>query len=142
MQFRIPDYETIIDIHNIIINEYGGLSGVPHPQRIEAAIARPQSYMHYEDSCDIYLVAAIILDSLARNHAFADGNKRTALTTMIFMYNLNREDNLGYGLAMNADFEQLVLDVAIKKPAMHELHVRVKDLFIKYSIEGLPSSNS
>ncbi|ROR83616.1 death on curing protein [Plantibacter flavus] len=46
---------------------------------LDAAIARPQSTVFGLDAYpDIFLKAAALLHSIARNHAFVDGNKRTA----------------------------------------------------------------
>jgi len=46
---------------------------------LDAAVARPQSTVFGLDAYpDIFLKAAALLHSIARNHAFVDGNKRTA----------------------------------------------------------------
>lgn len=117
MQFSLPSHETILEIHEIVIDMYGGLKGVPHPEYINSSIARPQNYMSYQKNCDIHLVAALILNSIATFHAFADGNKRTALISMLMTYRLN-DIELGYDLHMNSKFENLVLRVAHKKPSI------------------------
>jgi len=47
---------------------------------LEAAVLRPQSSAFGEDAYPtIHEKAAALLHSLARNHPFVDGNKRTAL---------------------------------------------------------------
>lgn len=117
MEYKLPSYETILEIHEIVIDSYGGLSGIQHPQYIESALARPQNYMKYQKNCDIHLVAALLLNSIATYHAFSDGNKRTALISMIMAYRLNNI-NLEYDLHMNKKFERLVLKVADKKPSI------------------------
>ena len=114
MQFSIPSFESILEIHKIVLEEHGGLEGVPHPELIESSIMRPQTYMAYDENCDIHLIAAIILHSLAGYHAFADGNKRTALVTMLMTYRLNGV-RLEYSLYLNEKFEELVLKVAENK---------------------------
>jgi len=53
----------------------GGLQGVPNPHLIESALARP--YTGYYPR--IWQKAAALVESMARNHGFADGNKRTTL---------------------------------------------------------------
>lgn len=46
---------------------------------LESAIARPQASAFGEDAYpDLHLKAAALLESLARNHALVDGNKRLA----------------------------------------------------------------
>ena len=46
---------------------------------LEAAVARPRATAYGLDAYpDLYTKAAALLQSLARNHALVDGNKRTA----------------------------------------------------------------
>ena len=46
---------------------------------LDSAVARPQSTVYGVDAYpDLYTKAAALLQSLARNHALVDGNKRTA----------------------------------------------------------------
>jgi death on curing protein len=54
------------------------MDGIPNPGLIEGAIARP--YMGYYRSME--RKAAALVESMARNHGFADGNKRTTLILM------------------------------------------------------------
>lgn len=64
-------------IHDRQIAEHGGLSGVLDAGRVEAALAHPQNLLAYELP-DAAALAAAYAHRLARCHAFADGNKRTA----------------------------------------------------------------
>ncbi len=134
MQFVLPSADTILEIHEIVINQYGGLHGVPHPDRIEAALQRPRTYMDYQNEYGIHVVAALILDSFARNHAFADGNKRTALLAMLMTYNLNNITKIRYDLHMNKAFEELVLEVTTKKPTIKVLQAKLRQLIEEYSV--------
>lgn len=111
MQFKVPSLETILDIHQIILDDYGGLSGVLHPEMLESAVYRPNNFMTYDTYCDIHLVAALMLESIATYHIFSDANKRTALVTMLMTYRLN-EIKLSYSLMTNRRLERLVLSVA------------------------------
>lgn len=56
--------------------------GEPHPRDlglVQAAVARPQTTVFGEDAYpDVHAKAAALMHSLARNHAFVDGNKRVA----------------------------------------------------------------
>lgn len=54
---------------------FGGRQGVINLGSIESALARP--YSGYYRS--IHRKAAALVESVVRNHGFADGNKRTAL---------------------------------------------------------------
>ena len=71
------DYLTVADVlgmHTILMQRYGGAPGVRDPGALEAALYRPQTG-YYED---IVAEAASLLESLAINHPFVDGNKRIA----------------------------------------------------------------
>jgi death-on-curing protein len=59
----------------------GGLQGIPNPEMIESALARPYSgyYRRIEQK------AAALAQAMASNHGFADGNKRT---TVILIHTL------------------------------------------------------
>ena len=70
------DYLTVADVlgmHTVLIRRYGGLPGVRDPGALEAALYRPQTG-YYKDTIE---QAAALMESLAINHPFVDGNKRT-----------------------------------------------------------------
>ena len=54
---------------------YGGLEGIPNLSLVESAIARPYSGYYPK----LHQKAAALVQSMASNHGFADGNKRTTL---------------------------------------------------------------
>jgi death-on-curing protein len=70
-------------IHNILIDKFGGSKGIRDLGLLESALARPFATF---DNNDLYRnpieKAAAILESIAINHPFVDGNKRTAYTLM------------------------------------------------------------
>jgi death-on-curing protein len=69
--------DIVLAIHDRQLAEHGGLAGIPNVDRIEAALARQQNLAAY-NSPDAAALAAAYAFGLARNHGFADGNKRTA----------------------------------------------------------------
>jgi death-on-curing protein len=69
--------EVIYAIHDRQISEHGGLSGVRDQGAVESAMARPRNLAVYGEP-DAPALAAAYAFGLARNHGFADGNKRTA----------------------------------------------------------------
>ena len=74
--------ENILYIHQELIDEFGGASGILDITSLESAVARPQSGYYN----DIYEEAAALMESLAINHPFIDGNKRIAFfATDIFL---------------------------------------------------------
>jgi death-on-curing protein len=57
---------------------------------VDSAVARPRAaFAGVEAYPSLHLKAAALLESLAGNHALVDGNKRTALASMLFFYDLN-----------------------------------------------------
>ncbi len=67
----------ILAVHGRQIAEHGGLDGVRDQGAVESALARPLNLAAY-GSPDAADLAAAYAFGLARNHGFADGNKRTA----------------------------------------------------------------
>ena len=64
-------------IHDHQLAEHGGPEGVRDAGVLESALARPRNLAAYERPDAVALAAAYAF-GLARNHPFADGNKRTA----------------------------------------------------------------
>jgi death-on-curing protein len=64
-------------VHDRQLAEHGGLDGMRDKGAVESALARPQNLEVYGDA-DAAALAAAYAYGLARNHGFADGNKRTA----------------------------------------------------------------
>ena len=67
--------------------------GEPRPRDVglvSSAVARPQTSVFGEDAYpDLHTKAAALLHSLARNHAFVDGNKRVAWLSIGAFYWIN-----------------------------------------------------
>jgi len=83
-----PTLEEALYLHRILIERFGGKSGVLDVGLLESALARPRSGYYKSLS----LQAAALMHSLAKNHAFVDGNKRMALAltaTFLLMNKLN-----------------------------------------------------
>ena len=74
MTREFPTVEEVIAIHDELIAEFGGSYGLRDLGGLESALLRPQ--IGYYDG--IIEEAAAMMESLAMNHPFVDGNKRTA----------------------------------------------------------------
>ena len=71
--------ELVKAIHDRQLAEHGGGSGVRDEGLLESALARPQQLFAYGGTdVDMPALAAACAHGIARNHAFVDGNKRTA----------------------------------------------------------------
>lgn len=64
-------------IHEAVIEMAGGAQGLRDAALLESALARPQNQYAYGET-DTFQLAASYAEAISRNHAFVDGNKRTA----------------------------------------------------------------
>ncbi len=108
----------VLFIHARLITETGGEHGVLDIGLLESAIFRPQSTF---DGVDLYptlfLKAAALLESLIGNHAFLDGNKRTAITAASIFLRRN-----GFQLfANNRQLEQFTLACAKRQYSLPQI---------------------
>ena len=69
----------------VLMQSYGGVLGLRDPGALEAALFRPQTG-YYKD---IVAQAAALLESLAINHPFLDGNKRVAFAAADVFLRIN-----------------------------------------------------
>lgn len=67
-----------VEIHRAMIDAHGGSHGIRDIGALESALFRPQSG-YYED---IVAESCALMESLAVNHPFIDGNKRVAFGAM------------------------------------------------------------
>lgn len=106
---RFVTQAIAIALHKDQIARYGGDAGIRDQGLLESALAMPKAmfagqYVHD----DLIAMAGAYLFHLAKNHAFVDGNKRIAFTTMVYFL-----DDHGYGLDLTHEqAEAFVLRVA------------------------------
>ena len=99
--------DVILAIHDEQLVEHGGGSGLRDAGLLESALSRPQHLVAY-GTPDAAALAAAYGFGLAKNHAFVDGNKRTAFVAVELFLALN-----GQGLvADDADCVFTMLAVA------------------------------
>lgn len=82
------DYLTVVEvlaIHEDQIERFGGAKQVRDLGQLEAALFRPQTGYYP----DLIAQAAALWESLSQNHAFVDGNKRTAFAAMFTFLTIN-----------------------------------------------------
>jgi death on curing protein len=81
----MTEYVTTADalfFHQLLIEHYGGASGLRDAGALESALHRPQT--GYYDT--LIHEAAALLESLVQIHPFVDGNKRVAFAvTDVFL---------------------------------------------------------
>jgi death-on-curing protein len=70
--------EALLLLHDKSLARFGGLEGVRDEGLLDSALTRPQNAFHHDGLRDIAGFAASYAFGLAKNHPFADGNKRAA----------------------------------------------------------------
>ncbi|MCO4090701.1 MAG: type II toxin-antitoxin system death-on-curing family toxin [Sphingorhabdus sp.] len=98
--------DVTIAAHAEQIAEHGGGEGIRESGLLENAMARPQNLALYGEP-DISELAASYAYSIALNHPFVDGNKRTAAVVSETFLMLNG------GLLLATDAELVVAFVAL-----------------------------
>ncbi|MBI3442529.1 MAG: type II toxin-antitoxin system death-on-curing family toxin [Candidatus Sungbacteria bacterium] len=109
---RYLDHEEVLIIHARILDETGGLHGVRDIHGVASALGRPKMQFGGADLYpSLFEKAAAYFSSLAFDHPFLDGNKRTAIVATARFLFLN-----GYELrATNKILEKFVLRAVVEK---------------------------
>src|ERR1041385_3181348 len=94
--------EQVIAIHEAQVAEHGGLPGIRDEGALGSAVDRPRNKWAFEETSDLHFLAAAYGFGIARNHPFADGNKRTSLVAMYAFLGKN-------GLRLVADEAEAVI---------------------------------
>lgn len=62
---------------------------VINPTNLGGSANRPATFRYYEQTDDMFKLAAVLVESLIKNHCFANGNKRTAMQAGAMFLMLN-----------------------------------------------------
>ena len=84
----MSEYLTVAEVlamHAELLEQFGGAHGVRDMGALESAVFRPQTG-YYDDAI---AEAAALLESLAINHPFIDGNKRIAFAAADVFLRMN-----------------------------------------------------
>jgi len=115
-----PEWDLAIlsYIHDHIIDASGGSKGFHDVGLVKSALARPlHSAMGEDVYPDIFSRAAALLDAIARNHGFRDGNKRTAMAAAVLYLDQN-DIKVSF---TNQEYEDIMLYVVNDKPPIEEI---------------------
>ncbi len=105
-QTLYPSLDEALELHRVLIARFDGTDGVRDLGLLESALSRPQT--GYYDT--LSLQAAALLQSLAMNHPFVDGNKRVAFALTAIFLRMN-----GLRLRVEAkDGESFLIKIVIK----------------------------
>lgn len=110
--------EEILVIHARIIDATGGLHGIRDLDRISSMVERPKMQFGGQELYPtLFSKAAAYFESVAMDHPFVDGNKRTAISIAARFLFLN-----GYELLTSSRIlEQFVLRVMAEKRGITEI---------------------
>jgi len=78
----------VLAAHSEQLAAYGGSDGIRDETLLDSALAKPLNVFAYSDP-DIFDLAASYAFGIARNHAFIDGNKRTAASISMGFLHFN-----------------------------------------------------
>lgn len=103
-------YQSVVEIHDNLIDEYGGRKGILNEGLLRSALEMPKACFDGKDlHRTIFDKTAAYLFHMIQNHPFVDGNKRTAsMTAMVFF-----ASNYKKGFTISgAEYQELILGVA------------------------------
>jgi len=114
-------------IHTEVLAAHGGARGIRDEALLESAVAAPQASMMGQPLIsDPVEIAAAYLFYLCRNHAFIDGNKRTALAACLVF--LESNNLLPRTKLFTDEWEAFVIAVAASRLDRDETTARLRKL--------------
>ncbi len=118
--------ELVLAVHDAILDSEAGLKGSADTGRLESALSRIDNWQQYADTQDIFEIAALYAVAIAKAHAFPDGNKRTAMVTMLSYLDLQ-----GVSIAVNCGLDDIMVAVAAGYIGFKELACLLAELQIE-----------
>lgn len=103
-------YQYVVEIHDNLIDEYGGMKGILNEGLLRSALEMPKTRFDGKDlHRTIFDKTAAYLFHIIQNHPFVDGNKRTAsMTAMVFL-----ASNYKKGFTIfDEEYQELILGIA------------------------------
>ena len=112
----------VYEIHEVVINETGGIPGLRDATVLHSAVARPFSTYGGADLYrDDFERAASLFHSLIKSHPFMDGTKRTAFAAALFFL-----ERSGHAIPDRFPIEEVVdFCVSIAEENLREPHGEV-----------------
>ncbi|WP_244828920.1 type II toxin-antitoxin system death-on-curing family toxin [Caballeronia sp. TF1N1] len=102
----ILDCDLVIVIHDVVLSEEPGVQGI-NRSALEGALSRIEAKRYYEQLEDVFEIAGMYAEAIARGHAFTDANKRTALMAALVYLALNF-----FLVQRTPALEEIMVDVA------------------------------
>ncbi|WP_440894800.1 type II toxin-antitoxin system death-on-curing family toxin [Amphibacillus sp. Q70] len=127
---RYLSSKEVIAINTFVIKKYSPDEplGVKDHALLESAVKGPQTTVGGEDAYQsLFEKAAALFESIALNHAFINGNKRTALHSLAIFLRYN-----GYNLNMETDQK---VDFTVNVVLHHYSFTEIASIIQKYSVK-------
>jgi len=100
------DPELVVLIHDFILTHEPGVKGM-NRGALEGALGRIENRRMYEELDDVFEIAGMYAEAIAKGHAFSDANKRTALVSALVYLYLE-----GFVIERTPALEDIMVDVA------------------------------
>ena len=97
--------DEVLEIHERLIEKFGGTHGLRDMGLLDSAIFRPRSGYYN----DLVTMAAALFESLLINHPFVDGNKRVAFFACDVFLRLN-----GWKIEVKADQASKFIETSLE----------------------------
>jgi len=126
VQIEYLDLDDVLDLAEAL---FGGPPAVRDASLLASAVARPQASVFGEDAYpDLWSKAGALLQSMVKNHALVDGNKRLGwLATAVFL----EMNGVRVSRASNDDVYEMVMHVASGSHEVEEIGTRLRSLVAK-----------
>ena len=109
---------AVLEIHQLLIEEFGGKAGISDLTVLESAIQRPFTGLAEQEFYPTPVEkAAAVLESIVTGHPFTDGNKRTGYVLMRLFLMENGKDIA----ATEEEKYQLVIAIASGQKQFQEI---------------------
>lgn len=116
--------DDILDFHQQLTDKYRMENGIHDINLLQSAVNAPfQSFAGQDLYPTIFDKASRLCYGLTKNHPFNDGNKRTAIHSMLIYLGLN-DIFLNYD---NIELENIIIDIASSKMTYEELTQWLQD---------------
>jgi len=112
----------IVAIHDEQLAMHGGLGGIRDLAMLESALDRPRNKWAYENA-ELPELAAAYGFAMAKNHPFADGNKRTSLLSIYTFPGINGIDFI----APEAEAAAMIISLAAGEISEESLARWIRD---------------
>jgi len=81
--------QATISIHEMLLAEHGGATGIRDVSLLKSALAKPKHRLSYDPDTTMFELAASYSFGIAKNHPFVDGNRRTSFTIGVLFLEIN-----------------------------------------------------